>query len=209
MSDQLGSASRALLDAAREGLTPDPTAIARVRGKVSTAVAGGVTGGIATKLFVLATVGVVASGALYATHDPDEQAAPAITFVVEREQPAPAAPLIVPAARVETEMEPMVIPRPRKGAEPVRRGVTLAREVELIDQAMAALRKRDLSAALVAARTHATETAGRGQLAEDASAIEIEALCRLRDPAADSKLVAFDTRWPHSAQRSRITAACP
>jgi hypothetical protein len=81
----------------------------------------------------------------------------------------------------------------------------LAREVELIDLAMSALRRRDTAQALAAIHTHATETAGAGQLAEDAAAIEIEALCRLRDETVTAKLATFDARFPRSAQRSRLT----
>jgi hypothetical protein len=89
------------------------------------------------------------------------------------------------------------------------RRADLAREVALVDQAMAALRRGEPAAALAAVRVHAAETAGAGQLAEDAAAIEIEALCRLHDPTAGAKLAAFDARWPRSAQRSRLTARCP
>ena len=74
---------------------------------------------------------------------------------------------------------------------------------------MAALRRGQPSAALAAVRVHAAETAGGGQLAEDAAAIEIEALCRMHDAAVTAKLAAFDARWPQSAQRSRLTTRCP
>ena len=56
---------------------------------------------------------------------------------------------------------------------------------------------------------HAAETRGSGQLAEDAAAIEVEALCRLHDPSVSAKLDAFDARFPRSAQRSRLTTECP
>jgi hypothetical protein len=74
---------------------------------------------------------------------------------------------------------------------------------------MAAMRRGDPRAALVAVRTHATETAGTGQLAEDAAAIEVEALCKLGDASVTARLAAFDKRWPSSAQRSRLTTKCP
>jgi hypothetical protein len=86
---------------------------------------------------------------------------------------------------------------------------TLAREVELVDLAMAALRQGDPAAALRAVQQHASETAGRGQLAEDATAIEIEARCHLHDPTTHAKLEAFDARYPRSAQRSRLSSTCP
>ena len=81
----------------------------------------------------------------------------------------------------------------------------LAREVELIDQAMVALRQGKPGDALAAIRKHAVETRGHGQLAEDAAAIEIEASCRLHDPKVAAKLAAFDERYPTSVQRSRLS----
>lgn len=88
-------------------------------------------------------------------------------------------------------------------------GIDLAREVELVDLAMAALRRGDTAAALTAIRKHRSETRGAGQLAEDAAAIEIEALCRRHDPAVVAKLEAFDAKFPRSAQRSRLSTTCP
>lgn len=89
-------------------------------------------------------------------------------------------------------------------------GPDLAREVALVDAADAALRRGDARAALASVRLHRAETANRGQLAEDIAAIEIEALCRLGDRVrVEAKLAAFDTRWPSSAQRSRLTTTCP
>jgi type IV secretory pathway VirB10-like protein len=87
--------------------------------------------------------------------------------------------------------------------------IGLAREVELIDRAMAALRGGDPAEALRTVRRHAAETAGHGQLAEDAAAIEIEALCQLHDPSTNRQLEVFDARFPRSAQRSRLTSQCP
>ncbi len=86
---------------------------------------------------------------------------------------------------------------------------SLSREVELLDLAMVALRRRDPGAAIRAVQQHAAETVGRGQLAEDAAAIEIEALCHLHDPSTTAKLEAFDARYPRSAQRSRLSTRCP
>jgi hypothetical protein len=85
--------------------------------------------------------------------------------------------------------------------------VELAREVELLDDAMAALRADRPARALSAILSFERETLGRGQLAEDAAAIELEARCRLGEDVA-ARLDAFDRRWPESAQRARITSAC-
>lgn len=86
---------------------------------------------------------------------------------------------------------------------------SLAREVELIDQAMIALRRGNPADALTSIRAHSLETRGAGQLAEEAAAIEVEALCRLGRPEAATKLAAFDERFPRSAQRARLTQSCP
>jgi hypothetical protein len=112
------------------------------------------------------------------------------------------APASAPAPAAPTPTAPAPAPAAPRRAD-------LAREVVLVDQAMAALRRGEPAAALAAVRVHAAETAGAGQLAEDAAAIEIEALCRLHDPDAGARLAAFDARWPQSAQRSRLTARCP
>ena len=236
MTDQLGSSARALLDAAREGLSPDAAAVQRVRAKVNTAVASGAAAGatgstLAVKLGLLAVVAVVATGAyLFATRNREPAPRPAI---VEQRVPPPPAPAPAQVAVVQEpadepiELAPDVMapsPKPKKAvahptAVPVvapakpapakPNGIELAREVELVDRAMAALRRNDPRAALAAVHTHVTETAGAGQLAEDAAAIEIEALCKLHDASVGSKLAAFDARWPQSAQRSRLTSHCP
>jgi hypothetical protein len=86
--------------------------------------------------------------------------------------------------------------------------VSLAREVELITFAMNAMERRDAPTALRVIRAFERETAGHGQMAEDAAAIEIEALCLEHDRAASAKLDAFDQKWPSSAQRSRLTSKC-
>jgi hypothetical protein len=84
---------------------------------------------------------------------------------------------------------------------------SLGREVELIDNAMASLRSGSPSRALATLVTFDRETLGHAQLAEDAAAIELEARCALREDVS-AKLAAFDTKWPRSAQRARISAAC-
>jgi hypothetical protein len=143
--------------------------------------------------------------------EPEIEMAPLI-----RDQPAqPVQPPRAASAGEPPQPGRALAPAPAPTSAPVApapaapRRADLAREVALVDQAMAALRRGEPAAALGAVRVHAAETAGAGQLAEDAAAIEIEALCRLHDPAAGAKLAAFDARWPQSAQRSRLTARCP
>lgn len=113
-----------------------------------------------------------------------------------------------PRTKSASEANPTTPPTPVTPVAASRHAATstvdLAREVELVDRATAALRRGDAAAAITAVRLHATETADRGQLAEDAAAIEIEALCTLHDPSTRRRLTAFDARWPASAQRSRL-----
>jgi hypothetical protein len=253
MIEELGPEARALLDAARHGLSPDAAAVRRVRAKVHLA-AGGATAGsaLAVKLGIVAVVAAVVAGAgVYVTrrstaalaptvvlasppepprqaamHEPaaparsdddlitidpprpraEPAAASAPAIVTRAAPPAPPSPAITPRSGVAGGGDPGAVAGPPGGAP---RGIDLAREVELLDVAMAALRGGDAGGALRAVQRHATETAGRGQLAEDAAAIEIEALCHLHDPTTNAKLEAFDARYPRSAQRSRLTNQCP
>jgi len=91
--------------------------------------------------------------------------------------------------------------------ESTEEGASLAREVELIDLAMVSLRKRAPHAALEAIKAYERETHGRGQMAEDAAAIAIEARCNMNLDAT-AAIERFDARWPESAQRERIQTAC-
>jgi len=258
MIEELGPEARALLDAARDGLSPDAEAVRRVRAKVHLAAGGQAVGSaIVAKLGVIALVVAVAAGVgVYATRRATPALAPAVELASPPEAPRqaamhePAAPARAPSddelitidppgpraggPAIASGPAPAVAPRaalpasraaettarssvaggdePGAGAGPpggAPRGIDLAREVELVDAAMAALRAGDASGALRAVQRHATETAGRGQLAEDAAAIEIEALCHLHDPTTNAKLEAFDARYPRSAQRSRLDNQCP
>ncbi|MBA2540862.1 MAG: hypothetical protein H0V17_14580 [Deltaproteobacteria bacterium] len=189
------------------------------------------TGFTTTKLALLALAIVAATGAgVIATHtrapaatdriatlpaeDPPshslrtvrEAAPPRVTAAADTPVATRAvaeAPVLVRdvAAVAETPAVPVRVVAPN-------RGIDLAREVELVDRAMTALRGGDAANALAAVRLHATETSRRGQLAEDAAAIEIEALCTLRDPAFAPRLAVFDAQWPASAQRARLTKTC-
>ena len=127
-------------------------------------------------------------------------------IAVERE-PMPAPDLIsdTPEAVSPAIAPPPIAPAPAPAPVP---SATLAREIELVDQATQALRRGDHAGVLAAVRTYETETSGHGQLAEDAAAIALEAACTSKDPDAATKLAAFTKRWPQSAQRARLTAVC-
>lgn len=253
MIDGLGPQARALLDAAREGLSPDAAAVQRVRAQISVATGGAVAGtALGVKLGVVVLVGAIAAGVGFlAIRGSGPAAPPREPAVVPAPRPPPApAPHGIAAPEVRASgpddelitIEAPAAPPPARPVRPVLRGergvtghrappasapaaqgaeparppstgsrvaIDLAREVELVDRAMLALRRGDARAALEAVRRHTVETGGRGQLAEDAAAIEIEALCRLRDPTTRARLDAFDARFPRSAQRSRLTASCP
>jgi hypothetical protein len=227
----MSPAARALLDAARDGLTPDAEALRRVRGKIGATAAAG-AGAVAMKLTIVSVVALALAGV--ALPERTDVAAPALTFAptVHHEQRAErvyeAPPPVVHVEPAHIEMPAQEASRVRSRIETARvesvriettrteptrtepsRVIDLAREVELVDAAMASLRHGDATAALASVRLHRAETNNRGQLAEDAAAIEIEALCRLRDRRVVAKLEAFDARWPESAQRSRLTTSCP
>jgi hypothetical protein len=222
MMTELSPTSRALLDAARDGLSPDAAALRRVRGKVDAAVGGAVAGGSAmiAKLAIVSAFALLVAGAVVLRGEDDDQLAPALTFgasvsapAVENhrvhEAPPPAATHIeMPAQRASRPVIFVEETPPPPVVAPVPRGIDLAREVELVDAAMASLRTGDAKAALASVRLHRAETNGRGQLAEDAAAIEIESLCKLHDRNVVAKLEAFDARWPESAQRSRLSTNC-
>jgi len=112
------------------------------------------------------------------------------------------------APEAATESAEAAAKRAKRGAdEVIGEGVSLAREVELIDLAMVSLKKRAPHAALEAIKAYDRVTLGRGQMAEDAAAIEIEARCNL-DLDVTEKIERFDRKWPESAQRERIQTAC-
>jgi len=267
--DELGPEARALLDAARAGLSPDPAAVQRVHAGIHAATAGAAAGtALAVKLGVVGLVAAIAiGGGVYVARGPasptpapapdlalaspaeqPQRAAAREAQVSDRDlitietQPSPARGVGEPhhpriaAGSVDSHRLPATAPTRaastarlaastgaasrEPGASRVaattgtapenasRSGIELGREVELIDVAMAALRRGDAAGALRTMQEYAAEAGDAGQLRQDAAAIEIEALCKLRDPAARDKLAAFDARFPHSAQRTRLDAAC-
>lgn len=87
-------------------------------------------------------------------------------------------------------------------------GISLAREIELIDRAALAMRRADASTALETLRVYERETAGLGQLAQDAAALGVEIVCAGGDQRARDELARFEQRWPRSAHLRRLTAVC-
>ncbi len=212
MTSELTPSTRALLDAARGG-PPDAAAIARMRSKIDLAVAGAPAVATATtkgsllagKLGLVALAVIVATGAFVISSRSrssiETVAEPAIDPIAISQRGVREA---APAAAPELEIE-----MPATHRAPVRpKPIELAREVELVDSALTALRRGEPRAALAAVRVYTTEAGTRGQLAEDATAIEVEALCSLHDPTAAARHSAFEARWPTSAQHAKLARAC-
>jgi hypothetical protein len=215
---ELSPSARALLDAAREGMSPDAAAISRVRGKVTAAAGGAAASALVIKLGLAGVLAAVAVGAIVSQRG-EAPMTPQLALPVET-APSPTpitrvhevAPVEAPDAAEPAPIEMAAVPM-RRDAPKLTVDIEpadLAREVELIDRAMKALATNDLRRALATVELHAAETRRAGQLAEDAAAIEIEALCRLRTSARTitAKLDAFDARFPRSAQRSRLSTHC-
>jgi hypothetical protein len=246
--DQLGPESRAVIDAARDGLGPDDVAVRRMRARITTAVASGAAvgglaagahsataatasattaaaGSIAAKIAVVA---VVAAGATVGTRAViTHRATPRAPIVHVAPAPIIAAPPPVQVAvppPPATVVEPIVIDSPPPPAPPPRVRVrtqvaavapvpsvappSLARETELVDAALDAVAHKRFADAIAAIGRYRDVTAGHGQLAEDADAIEIEALCRLDDARSAAAFAAFTSRWPHAHDISRLSAVC-
>lgn len=232
----LGPTSRNLVAAARRGLNPSADVAARVRAKVALAVGAGATVATSTPraasvapkaaaigagkvVAITAIVGALITAAWIAQRTPATvEVAPAIVV------PASAGDLdsqidvrVATSAHADRVIAAPVSAHvhadtPVRAAEITATAMTpepptLAREVELVDTAMSSLRADDPANALATLIVYQRETAGHGQLAEDAAALEIEARCRSRAAFRDL-LDAFDERWPHSVQRARIVSAC-
>lgn len=235
--DPLSNRAQALLDAARDGLGPDDAAIARMRDKVLAGAGGiGVAAGtakagmsLASKLTIVSLVAAVVGGGAWwmlrgsSSGSGSGSGSGSATPVALSEVPkAPSrradsieaavavAPDLVAAAKpVAPNEAPKEPSRKAHATAPSKsRSPSLADEVALVDDAMAALRRDDPSAALAAADDHVARFGARGQLAEEASAIRVESLCRLGDSRWSSALDAFDAHWPRSAQRPRLSVAC-
>ena len=87
--EQLGSAARSLLDAAREGLGPDAAAVSRVRAKVGASAGAGAATAIAIKLGLVGVVVALAVGAgLYSSRDHASET-PAIDLPSARSETSP------------------------------------------------------------------------------------------------------------------------
>jgi hypothetical protein len=235
---ELGPIARLLVDSAREGLGPDDIAVARVRARVTASVAAGAaTTAVATKaaaasgagiasakiVALVALAGVATGGTIVvANREPDKPrmahaAPPPVSVTIPIPPPAVAAPPPTVAAAPA-----LVVEQPRHERPKVVRAIapappeppaavappSLARELALIDDATSALRGGQPADAIATLAIYDHETAGHGQLAEDGAAVELEALCALHAPSVPAKLSDFDRRWPHSAQRERIGAAC-
>jgi hypothetical protein len=235
--EPLSPRAQALLDAARDATGPDDAAIVRMRARIAAGAAGGVGVAAATKVVTAGGLGggaklalavlavtAVGSGAWWITRDdgpsrdrvqppakvavqPSASALPAVPPAVVPPPSAPARSARPDDPPPDVANEPTA-PAPRRTPPPPRAKLSLADEVALVDDAMAALRRDDAAAALAAADDHVTTFGRNGQLAEEAAAIRVEALCKLGDGRWSDALDGFDARWPRSAQRPKLSAAC-
>ena len=220
MIDDLPPDVRALISASRSRLAPDAVTVARLHTSVQAAVAvgGGVAAGATAVIAKLAVVAVAVA------------TVGTIAYVRHTSSPPAVAPTIaMTTATTTADDEPEVAPRivaverepaPRPPAGPVAAPIaaappvppppppSLAREIDLVDRASKALHRGDHAAVLAIIHTYDAETSGHGQLAQDAAAIALEAVCASNDPDAATKLAAFTRRWPHSAQHTRLAAVC-
>ncbi|MEO7096862.1 MAG: hypothetical protein ABI175_26625, partial [Polyangiales bacterium] len=115
--EQLGSAARALLDAAREGLGPDAAAIGRVRAKVAASAGAGAGTAIAIKLGLFGVVAALAVGAgLYTSRDHASET-PAIDLPNARSEASP--PVVRPAAAAVEPAPIEMAPQSAQRARPV------------------------------------------------------------------------------------------
>ncbi len=185
-------------------------------------VAGAAVGGVTTPPPAVTVIDAPARVATVPARSPERagSARPGARAEARAVPPAPTPPVEMPADPVvanavppaadELELITLEAAPARPAVKVARRAPpTLAREVELVDAAVAAVRRGEHASALSTLRRYAAETRGAGQLAEDAAVIEIEALCRLGDPRANARLTAFDARFPSSAQRARLAQVCP
>ena len=228
MIEPLGPRERALIAAARDALGPDAVQVARIKAHVAGVIAAGgagvaVTGGaaaaggaaaVATKVAVVA-VAAAAIGAAAYTHF-DVPAPTVMPIALPTTADETTGDVVAPQLTVAAHESPPPAPAPPPAREPAATATSapppradLKREIVLVDNAIEALHRRDYAAALAVIHTYDVETLGGGQLAEDAFAVAVEALCLSGDPAAPAQLAVFFERWPRSAQRPRLAAACP
>lgn len=204
--------SRNLLAAAREGLDPDPAVAARVRARVAATVGVSATVAPVKASATASTAALKVAGSLALLGI----VAVALVALPRKTEHPPLAPQVT-ANSVDTDVPPTVVHVARTepsvaaaapvAAPPPAPLATLAREVELIDRAMLALKAGAAPAALDAIAMFDRETQHHGQMAEDAAAIAIEAHCQLEHDVR-ARLAAFERAYPSSAQRARLDAAC-
>jgi len=183
------------------------TAGAMTTAAVATAVAGTVAAGGATWWYASRSAAptVPVPALAIPAHAFDAMPAPTEPpqVVVHEEAPVPApVRVVVPGAVADPKVVVPALPAPPP--PPPSPSDELARELELVRTADAALRAGDANQALAIARSPNVE-----QLAAELAAIEIDALCKLgqRDDARDRAAAFFD-KFPYSALADRVRRSC-
>lgn len=127
---------------------------------------------------------------------------PAPETLVPTEPPPPLPPLVVAEVPVVARPAVRALPKPQ-------RDQALAEERSLVEQARAALARGNATAALETLALHHKRFA-RGQLQEEASALEVLALASAgKTDQAKDKAAKFKAKYPASMLRPAVESAAP
>ncbi len=232
--DELSSRSKGLLDEFKADATPGPEAIeSALRSAQAGGPAGPSTAGmsLAGKLAIVGFVGVVVAVGLWLTGDDSgdvvatahtASVVPAVEAAVPETAPEPEQKTTAAPAPVEEAPTPTAKPAtPGRrsppetgGAAPVKSATAtpadddLVRQMKLMADARRALKADDPQRAHALLGRYAREFPG-GSFAEQAAALEVDALCGLgRDDQAEAAARKFAKRWPSSPSAARVRQAC-
>lgn len=199
---ELSARARAVLRAARHG-DPRPEAVAALRRKVVPPPRGG-GGSIALGGAALAALVAAAFVAWPSTPPTDALRARPITPAPA----APAAPVVspaAPAAQIEIEPEP-VVPPPAEVPETRRPAAPAIDEAAYVESIRRALDGQPDRALRLARRFPSLYP--DGLLAEEAAALEVEAIARNgQHEAAQARAESFYARYPRTPYRRRLERA--
>lgn len=123
-------------------------------------------------------------------------------------EPPASAPPAIESSPIEEPAPTLDPPRPRitPRAEPT--GDQVLAELTLIQRIKEALDRDQPQQALTLVEQH-TRTFARGTLIEEREALRVVALCDADDPRGSRAQEKFQTKYPRSAYRDRVRAACP
>jgi hypothetical protein len=227
-----------LIDHARDGHGPDPQAKARVRAALATSIVAGAAVATTTATakglspmvlgLLLAGGGVTAVSVAAVTLEWGAPSTPAQTAPAPK--PArtiePATPRVDPAITVTPTPTPATTPSdapvattPPHASHPARTAhhpapptddpvSTLARELELVRSATAAVNQQRWADALDALDQHAARFA-QGALAQERAGLRALCLCQLGRADGPTAAARFIRSYPDSPMIERLRASCP